>query len=393
MMLFILLPLVMLKLLSLLGMELGILSMYSVGPVVGILCIVSMSFLLLLLKTYTSYSRMWTMTALFMFHMMGFLVEDLMIMVFISDIMIVLVMVGFGLTSSSSKGLVSSLYLALYVTLPSSPLLAYSMYKFGLGQSSKFSLSIISQDKLGTLGVVALLLSGMGKLPMYGMHYWLPKAHVQSPTPLSMILAGLSLKLGVILLMLVLYNFSIGYFTLSVLSLPFIWSLFSSSSLCLAATDSKVFLAYCSVSHMTLSGIGILYMLIMSSWGGWMLALSHCLTSPALFYAAGKVQQESGTRNFHNPPYQKFTLLSLLFITLCLMDMPFPPVPSFWGELFVLTSILSKMGLCVMILMVPFLLMLRSYEHFFYHLKVSNYKSMMSHIIMMTSLLVFGMFL
>jgi len=392
-MLFIFIPLVILKLLSLLRIEIRILNISSTGPMVGILSLLSVSFFLLLIKTYTSYARMWLIVALFFFHLMAFLVEDLMVMVFISDIIIVLVIVRFRLTSSSSKRLISSLYLALYVTLPSSPLLVYSMYKFNMRESSKFSLFSPVQDNLRTLRVLTLILSGMGKLPMYGMHYWLPKAHVQSPTPLSIILARLSLKIRVILLLYVVFSFSMSYTSLASFTLLFIWSLFSSSSCSLSATDSKVFLAYCSVSHMTLSRIGLFYMTIISSWGRWMLALSHCLTSPALFYMAGKMQQSSGTRSFYNPPYQKLTLLSLMIIIFCLVDMPFPPVASFWRELFVLRSVVSKMRLCAILIVVPFILILRSYEHFFYHVKIEKTRSIPTHLILIMSILVVGMFL
>lgn len=97
------------------------------------------------------------------------------------------------------------------------------------------------------------------KIPLYGVHLWLPKAHVEAPIAGSMILAAVLLKLGgygMIRMILLLDPLS------KELAYPFIvlalWGVIMTGSICLRQTDLKSLIAYSSVSHMGLVAGGIL---------------------------------------------------------------------------------------------------------------------------------------
>lgn len=97
------------------------------------------------------------------------------------------------------------------------------------------------------------------KMPLYGVHLWLPKAHVEAPVAGSMILAAVLLKLGgygIIRLIIILDPLT------KELSYPFIifalWGVVMTSSICLRQTDLKSLIAYSSVSHMGLVAAAIL---------------------------------------------------------------------------------------------------------------------------------------
>lgn len=96
-------------------------------------------------------------------------------------------------------------------------------------------------------------------MPLYGIHLWLPKAHVEAPIAGSIVLAAVLLKLGgygIMRMILMLDSLS------KELAYPFIiialWGIIMTGSICLRQTDLKSLIAYSSVSHMGLVAGGIL---------------------------------------------------------------------------------------------------------------------------------------
>nr|BAN00305.1 NADH dehydrogenase subunit 4 [Anadara broughtonii] len=137
------------------------------------------------------------------------------------------------------------------------------------------------------------------KLPLYGVHSWLPKAHVEAPVAGSMILAGLTLKMGGYGLIRVVSMFksSMGLveFFLCVMA---IWGALISPLLCINQLDMKMLVAYSSVSHMGLVICGIL---TLSSWGfsgAVMMMVGHAFASSGLFFLVGVIFGWTGSRNF-----------------------------------------------------------------------------------------------
>merc|ERR1712055_682306 len=97
-----------------------------------------------------------------------------------------------------------------------------------------------------------ILISRLAKLPVYRLHYWLPKAHVQAPTILSIILARLSLKVRLVILSFLLTNLNLSNTLLNVAIFCLVIGIYLSCITRALSVDTKVFLAYCSVSHITI---------------------------------------------------------------------------------------------------------------------------------------------
>lgn len=96
------------------------------------------------------------------------------------------------------------------------------------------------------------------KSPIFMLHLWLPKAHVEAPVSGSMILAGVLLKFGGYGCVLVFYYFvprrRAGiWFLMSII----LWGGLVCGFVCLRQTDMKSLIAYSSIGHISLCLVGL----------------------------------------------------------------------------------------------------------------------------------------
>lgn len=140
-----------------------------------------------------------------------------------------------------------------------------------LGNSQRVNLFIF-------LAITAFLV----KLPIYGVHMWLPKAHVEAPVGGSIVLAAVLLKLGglgLLILLPLVYNYS-GFILLSAVGL--IGSIVVRLS-CLRVADLKILIAYSSVAHIRylVFRLSLGYQQILM--GGLLIIIMHGFTSSGIF--------------------------------------------------------------------------------------------------------------
>nr|QKO00401.1 NADH dehydrogenase subunit 4 [Channa striata] len=188
------------------------------------------------------------------------------------------------------------------------------------------------------------LLAFLVKMPLYGVHLWLPKAHVEAPIAGSMVLAAVLLKLG-------------GYGMMRMmpmlepltkeLSYPFIilalWGVIMTGSICLRQTDLKSLIAYSSVSHMGLVVGGILIQTPWGFTGALVLMIAHGLTSSALFCLANTNYERTHNRTMvlARGLQMILPLMAMWWFIASLANLAFPPLPNLMGELIIITSLFN----------------------------------------------------
>jgi len=178
------------------------------------------------------------------------------------------------------------------------------------------------------------------KLPMAPLHTWLPDAHVEAPTPISMILAGVLLKMGGYALMRITYPFfpdAAWHFWVIVACIG-VFGIIYGALCAMAQTDWKKLVAYSSVSHMGYVTLGVAVMTRTAFDGAYYQMIAHGITSAMMFFLVGVVYERSHHREINRlggiwlkwPGYGGWALLGFF------AGMGLPGLCGFIGEVMVL---------------------------------------------------------
>ncbi len=152
-----------------------------------------------------------------------------------------------------------------------------------------------------TLGCLGFLLAFLIKLPSFPFHTWLPDAHVEAPTPISMVLAGLLLKMGSYGLVRICLGFFPFFFLHygPILMLLGAFNIVWAAIACMVQTDMKRIIAFSSVSHMGFVTLGISALSATALSGAVFQMISHGVISALLFFLVGVIYVRTHTRDIH----------------------------------------------------------------------------------------------
>lgn len=190
----------------------------------------------------------------------------------------------------------------------------------------------------------ACLVAFLIKIPLYGVHLWLPKAHVEAPVAGSIILAAVLLKLGGYGMIRIIILFDP---LAKELAYPFIilalWGIIMTGSICLRQTDLKSIIAYSSVSHIGLVASGILIQTPWGFTGAIILIIAHGLVSSALFCLANTNYERTHSRTLLLARGLQ-TILPLIaswWFIINVANLALPPLPNLIGEIIIISAMFN----------------------------------------------------
>nr|UVU30549.1 NADH deshydrogenase subunit 4 [Euceros kiushuensis] len=262
--------------------------------------------------------------------------------------------------------IMAGMYMMTYTLFGSLPLLFMIIYIY-LNYNTLI-MNMINIIKLSYFMFTILIVAFLFKMPMYSMHLWLPKAHVESPIMGSMLLAGVMLKLGSYGLLRMMFimqeiwvNFNEFYIYYG------IYSGIICSFLCLCQNDMKMLVAYSSIVHMSILLSGMMTFFYWGIYGSFLMMIAHGLVSSGMFCLVNVIYERTKSRSFFFNKglmniYPSFTLMWFL---ICSSNLSFPPSLNLFSEIMLFNSLIIYSKTLILFSMM-FIFLSSSYNLFFF---------------------------
>nr|YP_009524387.1 NADH dehydrogenase subunit 4 [Lepidotrema longipenis]AXR86347.1 NADH dehydrogenase subunit 4 [Lepidotrema longipenis] len=238
--------------------------------------------------------------------------------------------------SPYSERFIASWYLMGYILFTSLPmLLIFIIYYFN---NLNLSALVYTYNNINILLVIILSFIFFTKVPYPPFHSWLPIVHAEASNLVSMALSGYVMKLGLI----GIFRFCLLnnlYFLEFYLFICFFFSLYFLCS-AIKELDYKRWLAYLSLSHIQIAGVGLLVSYFLNYEQVFLYSLGHGLSAILLFFFLGQLADLTGSRNWLillNANQNGIIFLTFFSLGL-LTAASFPPTLQFFIEVNILSQ-------------------------------------------------------
>lgn len=262
----------------------------------------------------------------------------------LSLVPIFLIVLGWGYQPERLQAGMRILFYTLFASLPLLASLLVFSYTFKSRRLLIFTSCYSMGSDLSPFILTTIIIGFLVKLPIFIVHLWLPRAHVEAPVFGSMILAGVLLKLGVfgLLIALPLIN--------PIVRVTWVVQAFACVGgalvrvICVRISDIKTLIAYSSVAHM---GILCSAIFCLNSWGVLgriLISIAHGVRSSGLFWGSNVIYLRSSTRRvlLNKRTLNYLPVFSLFWFIFCLGNMGGPPTLNLVSEVYIIVAIFSN---------------------------------------------------
>jgi NADH-quinone oxidoreductase subunit M len=192
----------------------------------------------------------------------------------------------------------------------------------------------------------AFALSFAIKVPLFPFHTWLPDAHTEAPTPGSVILAGVLLKLGTYGLLrfaIPLFPSAMGTYSPLLLALAVVGIVFG-ALMAYVQTDIKRLVAYSSVSHLGFVVLGIVIFNVEAVAGAVLQMVNHGLSTGALFLLVGFIYERRHTREISDfgGIAKRMPVYAAFFVFITMSSVALPLTNGFVGEFLIFAGTFTE---------------------------------------------------
>nr|APF47567.1 NADH dehydrogenase subunit 4 [Microgaster sp. SNS-2016] len=273
-----------------------------------------------------------------------------------SIIPIMLLIMGWGLQINRLQ---ASMYLLLYTLFGSLPLLMmlfliYKNFNSLMYLFLNFKLNFILNCNMNNMiSFLMLIFAFLIKMPIYFLHLWLPKAHVEAPICGSMILAGIMLKLGSygLIRMMILLKFIFINYNMFIINIAMIGGIYA-SILSLNINDYKIIVAYSSIVHMSSLMSSMLTMNYWGYIGSYLMMIAHGLCSSSMFFLVNLNYERTHSRstNINKGMINILPMLSTWWFLICIINMSAPPSLNLISEIMIFNSLINWSNIMILYL-------------------------------------------
>jgi NADH-quinone oxidoreductase subunit M len=193
------------------------------------------------------------------------------------------------------------------------------------------------------------------KVPLFPFHTWLPDAHVEAPTPGSVVLAAVLLKMGTygfVRFLLPFFPVAAQHPTVVMIMMTLgVAGIIYAAWVAAVQPDAKKLVAYTSVAHMGFVVIGVFALSINGLQGGMLVMISHGISTGALFLLLGMLYERRHTRNIEDfgGLGRVAPLMATAFVVTALTSIGLPGTSGFVGEFLALLGAFESyplIGIC-----------------------------------------------
>ncbi len=231
----------------------------------------------------------------------------------------------------------------IYVYLHTGPRLfedgVQSLHSFSLASFYNSNLNEGEQSWLFWLFFVAFAI----KMPVFPFHTWQPDTYDQSPTPVTMVLSGIMVKMGlfgVIKWLIPIFPLAIPKFT-NIVMILCVAGIIYASCIAMLQTNLKKLVAYSSIAHIGLMCAAIFAMNEMSLQGVMIQMFSHGINIIGLWIVIEMIEGQTGIKNMSELSgiAQKAPVLTIMLVIIAFANIALPLTNAFVGEFMMFAGI------------------------------------------------------